>query len=232
MSEFQPKLHTGTAIHAVVAVVDSGQRDKVLRIYRADRVLLDFVCMCHGTARTELLEVLGLGETAKVLVFCLTNAARAHSVLRDLSRALDMRYPGRGIAFSVPVGSIGARMHQLLTKEEDQTMQAEQKQGGYDVVAAIIEQGYTDRVMEAARREGARGGTVISARGLAENEVGQFLGIQMQAEKEIVFLVVRSDERQRIMSAIMKTAGLRTDSHGVVLSLPVSEAIGLADRFD
>lgn len=108
-------------------------------------------------------------------------------------------------------------------------MDRAEKKDGFDVVAVVMEQGYTNLVMDVARKAGARGGTVISARGIAEDEVKQFFGIEIQAEKEIVFLVVKSEEKQEIMTAIMKAVGMKTKSHGIVLSLPVSNAIGLAD---
>ena len=54
-------------------------------------------------------------------------------------------------------------------------------------------------------------------------------GIEIQAEKEIVFLVVRSDEKQQVMTALMQAVGMKTRSHGIVLSMPLSAAIGLAD---
>lgn len=103
------------------------------------------------------------------------------------------------------------------------------EQTGFDVVAVIMERGYTNTAMDAARKAGARGGTVISARGIAENEVKRFFGIEIQAEKEIVFLVVKSEEKQAVMTELMRAVGTRTRSHGLVLSLPVSGAIGLAD---
>ena len=45
----------------------------------------------------------------------------------------------------------------------------------------------------------------------------------------MLFLVVKSEEKQTVMTAIMKAVGMNTKSHGIVLSLPVSDAIGLAD---
>ena len=62
-------------------------------------------------------------------------------------------------------------------------------------------------------------------REFAENEVKRFFGIEIQAEKEIVFLVVRSDEKQQIMTALMQAVGMKTRSHGIVLSMPLSAAI-------
>ena len=70
MSECQPHLSHG-AIELVAAVVDVSQGEKVLRVYHDNGALMDFVCMAHGTARTEMLDLLGLGETAKVIVMCL-----------------------------------------------------------------------------------------------------------------------------------------------------------------
>ena len=232
MSEYQPQMAAHGAINVMVAVVDSAQGKKVLELCRQDHVLLDLVCRGHGTAHSEMLDLLGIGETAKAIILCLTSAPQAKRLLTRLGRELEMRYPGRGIAFSMPVTGIGMRWHKLLTQadgKEDSCVNSADKACGYAMVAVIMEQGYTNLAMEAARKAGARGGTVISARGIAENEVEKFFGIEIQAEKEVLFLVVKSEGKQTVMTAIMKAVGMNTKSHGIVLSLPVSDAIGLAD---
>ena len=232
MSEYQPQMTVHSAVELVVAVVDTAQAESVFRVYRENRALVSFECMARGTARTEMLDLLGLGETSKAIVMCLAGHQLAQHLLERLGYELKMRYPGRGIAFSVPVTGIGVRWHKLLTQAEQTEvldMDRAEKKDGFDVVAVVMEQGYTNLVMDVARKAGARGGTVISARGIAEDEVKQFFGIEIQAEKEIVFLVVKSEEKQEIMTAIMKAVGMKTKSHGIVLSLPVSNAIGLAD---
>lgn len=234
MREYQPQMAARSAVELVVSVVDVSQSEKVLRLYRDTHVLVDFVCMAHGTARTEMLDLLGIGETAKAIVICLTDQARARWLLEKLGHELQMRYPGRGIAFTVPINGIGVRWHRLLTesdveKEEAESMNKPERAYGLDAVVVVMERGYTNVAMDAARKAGARGGTVIAARGIAEDEVKRFFGIEIQAEKEIVFLIVRSEERQEIMTALMKAVGMNTRSHGLVLSVPLSSAIGLAD---
>ena len=234
MREYQPQMAARSAVELVVSVVDVAQSEKVLRLYRDTHVLVDFVCMAHGTARTEMLDLLGIGETAKAIVICLTDQARARLLLEKLGHELQMRYPGRGIAFTVPINGIGVRWHRLLTesdveKEEAESMNKPERTYGLDAVVVVMERGYTNVAMDAARKAGARGGTVIAARGIAEDEVKRFFGIEIQAEKEIVFLIVRSEERQAIMTALMKAVGMNTRSHGLVLSVPLSSAIGLAD---
>ena len=228
MSENRPQMTVQSAVEVVAAVVDVEQVEKVLRIYREEQAPVDFVCMAHGTARTEMLDLLGIGETAKAIVMCM--GSRQTGVRREL----EIRYPGRGIAFAIPITGIGLRWHKLLTAADEEQkevsrMHETEKNDGFDVVAVVMERGYTNVAMDAARKAGARGGTVISARGIAENEVKRFFGIEIQAEKEIVFLVVRSDERQQVMTALMQAVGMKTRSHGIVLSMPLSAAIGLAD---
>ena len=227
MSENRPQMTVQSAVEVVAAVVDVEQGEKVLRIYREEQAPVDFVCMAHGTARTEMLDLLGIGETAKAIVMCMVSRQTGVRLLKRLGRELEMRYPGRGIAFAIPITGIGLRWHKLLTAADEEQkevsrMHETEKNDGFDVVAVVMERGYTNVAMDAARK-------AISARGIAENEVKRFFGIEIQAEKEIVFLVVRSDEKQQVMTALMQAVGMKTRSHGIVLSMPLSAAIGLAD---
>ena len=223
MGDYQPRMAAHSAVELVVSVVDISQGEKVLRVYHESHAAVDFVCMAHGTARTEMLDLLGIGETAKVIAACLIDRMGAKALLTRLGRDLQMRYPGRGIAFSVPIRGIGLRWHKLLTQaaiqEEGHCVNKMEKADGLEVVAVVMDRGYTNLAMDAARKAGAHGGTVIAARGIAEEQVKSFFGIEIQAEREIVFLVVKSEERQAIMAALMKAVGMNTRSHGLVLSM-------------
>jgi Nitrogen regulatory protein P-II. len=92
----------------------------------------------------------------------------------------------------------------------------------------VVNRGFADEVMEAARTKGAKGGTIINARGTA-GQVEKFFNISIQPEKELVLIVVKHDKRREIMEEITLKAGLKTPGQGVMFSLPVDEAIGLAD---
>ena len=218
MMEHTPQMTAQSGLAFAVAVVDVGKGEKILSLFREEHALLDYVCMAHGTARTEMLDLLGIGETAKAVVFCLAASGQAQRILNRLGKELQMRYPGRGIAFTIPVSGIGRRWHSLLTQadEQEEIRMNKSEQTGFDVVAVVMERGYTNVAMDAAR-------------GIAENEVKRFFGIEIQAEKEIVFLVVKSAEKQQVMTELMRAVGTRTRSHGLILSMPVSDAIGLAD---
>ena len=220
------------AIHMVVTIVDRGKCEKVVDLCRSEGVPLHLVSLGHGTARTEMLDLLGLGETKKDTVISFVPEYTVCPLLERLADGMKMRYPGKGISFAVPVSSVSAKMYRTLTEhtqpKEERTGSVMACEGKYELVVALINRGYTDLVMEAARQVGAPGGTVLNTRGIGSQDVEQFLGISIQAEKEIVFLVTPTEKRQDVMLAISREAGLKTPAKGVVLSLPVSHAIGLA----
>ena len=79
--------------------------------------------------------------------------------------------------------------------------------------------------MVAARAEGAGGGTVLHAKGTGMEGAARFLGVDLVNEKEMVFIVARSSEKNQIMKAIM--AGADPKAGAIVFSLPVTDTAGL-----
>ena len=59
----------------------------------------------------------------------------------------------------------------------------------YELVVCIVNAGFSQNVVEAARTAGARGGTVIRARGTANPEAEEFFNIHIQPEKEMVMML-------------------------------------------
>ncbi len=84
----------------------------------------------------------------------------------------------------------------------------------YEAVFCIVNAGYSDIVMDAAREVGARGGTVIHARGTANKEAEQFFQITIQPDKEIVMILVPSDIKDAVLHALYRDAGLKTAGQG------------------
>ena len=97
----------------------------------------------------------------------------------------------------------------------------------HDVIFCIVNSGFSDAVMDAARKFGARGGTVIRARGTANSEAEKLFGITIQPEKEIVMILVDTTIKNDILHALYTAVGLDTPGQGIAFSLPVDQAIGL-----
>ena len=98
----------------------------------------------------------------------------------------------------------------------------------YEVILCVINAGFSELVMDAAKEVGARGGTVIHARGTANKEAEQFFHITIQPDKEIVLILVQEDIKDKVLHAIYQQAGLKSAGHGIAFSLPVDEVVGLS----
>lgn len=106
-------------------------------------------------------------------------------------------------------------------------MKPSQEEKHYDLIIAIVNKGYTDVVMDAAKSKGARGGTTFSARGTGNKELGSFYGIAIEPEKDIVFIIVDKSLKDDVLLEIYKEAGLETKGVGIAFSVDVSDVVGL-----
>ncbi len=99
----------------------------------------------------------------------------------------------------------------------------------YEMIVCIVNSGFSDDVMSAAREYGAKGGTVLTARGTANQEAETFFGISIQPEKEVVLILVPAKIKDDILHAIYQKVGLATPGQGIAFTLPVENAVGLPD---
>ena len=97
----------------------------------------------------------------------------------------------------------------------------------HELVFVILNEGFSEMVMDAAVPAGAAGGTVVAAKGTGMKLAQKFLGITLAEEKEIVLIVARSDKKADIMRAIIEKAGVQTKAGAICFSLPVTQVAGL-----
>ena len=164
------------------------------------------------------------------MIFSVLEEEKWSGIKKDLRQKLQIDAPGEGIAFLVPLSSIGGKKtlqfltaNQEFQKEEESVL----KDTVYELIIAIANQGYIELVMDAARGAGAYGGTVIHAKGTGMEQAEKFMGVSLAAEKEMIFIVAKKEQKNLIMKAVMEQAGLTTKAKAVVFSLPVTDTAGL-----
>jgi nitrogen regulatory protein PII len=99
----------------------------------------------------------------------------------------------------------------------------------FNLILTVVNRGFADTVIEAARGAGARGGTIFYARGTGVHELEKFFAVSIQPEKEVVMSLVRKDNVQEIMRQIVLAAGLETAGRGLSIALPVNSVVGIAE---
>ena len=207
-----------------ITITDRQHGGEFAAWYQDQGIPLVLTALGQGTATTEILDCLGLEATEKAVLFCIAPSS-AHLV-RRAEKDLWLDVPGRGVLMTVPLSSIGGSTARdyLLRQEGEKSMEHKLT---HELLIVITNQGHTEQVMDAARSAGATGGTSIHAKGSGVEAAQRFFGVSIAAERELVFILVREENRREIMKAIMTQAGVQSEAQSVVFSLPVSDIAGL-----
>ena len=209
----------------MITITDRSRGGEFAAWFQGQGVPLVLTLLGQGTATTEILDCLGLEATEKVVL--ILAAPRSSRLVRRAERELWLDVPGRGILMTVPISSVGgarARDYLLPRQGEEDDME---KESTHELIVVITNRGHTDQVMDAARSAGATGGTSIHAKGTGTELAKKFFGVSLAAEKEMVFILARGEDRKPIMKAVMAQAGMGTEAQSVVFSLPVTDLAGL-----
>ncbi|MDL2293352.1 hypothetical protein LJC60_01830 [Ruminococcaceae bacterium OttesenSCG-928-D13] len=188
-----------------------------------------------GTAQSEMMDMIGLGGTAKTVTISMMPKVYAAAMLDRLDKELGLGRPNTGVAFTTAITGINAPamklMDEKIREEFKKTMDSDMKQmtqgSTHSMIVAIVNQGFSEDVMEAARAAGARGGTVLHARQMGGQEAMKLWGITIQEEKEFVLILADAGSKIGIMKAIGEKCGLASEARGLVLSSPVDMLAGM-----
>lgn len=217
-------------LYLMTTIIDRNLTRKFMKLYDEEGLHVMLITLGAGTASGDVLDYLGLEAAEKAVIFTVLEENRWAATKTDLQRKFQIDVPGGGIAFIVPLSSIGGKKalefltaNQEYQKEEESVL----KDTAHELIVVIANQGNIELVMDAARGAGAYGGTVIHAKGTGMEQAEKFMGVSIAAEKEMIFIVAKKEQKNDIMKAIMEQAGIESDAKAIVFSLPVTDTAGL-----
>lgn len=208
--------------------------NKAAGLFKEGRVPVQYTLNAQGTASSEIMDMLGLDGIDKRIFMSMMPKFFSGEMLTKLQKKLHLGMPNTGIAFTVPMSGGSGRIIQLL-----ETMQSEDKQvlpernememaeSEYSMIMTIVNQGFSENVMNAARPVGASGGTVFHSRRIGTEEAMKFWKISVQQEREVVIILARKEDKLPIMQAIGRECGMQSNANGIVFSLPVDKVVGM-----
>lgn len=218
------------SLNLMITIVDRKDLNRYMQVYQHNDLHVAFLSLGYGTASNEILDYLGLESNQKAVSFSVAEEKSWLTVKKQLEKKLKIDAPGGGIAFTIPLSSIGGmKQLQFLLETQDYKKEEEStlRNTDHQLIIVITEPGYTNMVMDAARAAGAYGGTVIHAKGTGMELAEKFMGVSLASEKELVLIVTKTELKNPIMQAIMKEAGLQTKAKSIAFSLPVTDTAGL-----
>lgn len=232
-------------IKAFVVITDKVKTKKLLKIFNQVHAKFSYMFTGIGTANSEILDLFGLSGVEKTVSISLIPSFKIPYINAAINEELKFSKPGNGIAFTIPLSGIALPAFNLISvseefsqikegweKQMEKEIDSIKKEAEHNLIISVIEQGQSEDLMEVAKKAGATGGTIIHARRVGTDEVVKFFGISVQEEKELVAIITPHSQMKAIMRAINNSFGVKSESKGIVFSLPLDSVFGLNSLAD
>ena len=216
-----------------LSITDKDKTDRVLKLFRRHKITYSCSINGKGTASGSVMSYFGLSEIKKDVIISVVPEFLETKVLFDLHHKLEMYEPGNGICFSLPITSASrylSNQYKDLTVIKEEYIVKNEKE--YELIVLIVSEGYAQVAMDAAKKVGAGGGTLINGIGLGSKEATKFLGITIEPEKDVVLILVEKEEKRKIMEEISNVVGLSHEGRGICFAIPVDNVIGLSQNVE
>lgn len=201
----------------LICIVPHGKSERITLAARKAGATGGTVLMGRGTAKNQILEMLGLGDTRKDLVYMLLDdelyAAVRAAVLQEAAKEKS----GFGIVFTIDVEKF-LKNSSINIQKEDSMAEAT-----HTLISIIVNDGFADDAMAAARKAGAGGGTIINARGTGREDDAKFFGITIVPEKEMLLILAEKSKADAILDAVRSLPCLQTKGTGITYCIDVND---------
>ncbi len=100
----------------------------------------------------------------------------------------------------------------------------------FKIIMAFVKPNVTDKVVNAMKKAGATGATIISARGTGIREAKTFFGLSIEDQTEIIVFLVEAHVVEDLMKVIQKAGEFEKPSTGIAFVLPIEHVAGLESQ--
>lgn len=198
----------------VFSIVENDYGSKVMtRIKKISASAKTSVFFGKGTVQDHLMNLLGFIEEKKEITVSLVDLDDEDSIYTALETKLKLSKAGHGVMFSVPLKKVGTEVK-------------ENNMSSVDAVFVVVENGRSEEVVESANGAGARGGTIIHARGNTQQETKKLFNMEIEPEQEIVLIVADKEKSHAISDAITEDLKLDEGDNGYLFVLDVTRTSG------
>ena len=166
------------------------------------------------TSENGLVQLLGFGDVTKDITYNIVASSDAMTVIDAINKVTEDKKKKFGILFSMDVGEcVKAGTNCGWSAEKGEKTMSE---SNYQMINVIVNKGYAEDAMSAARKAGAGGGTIINARGTAKEGDEKFFGTEIVPEKDMLIILVPSEKKDDIVKAIMDLKCFQKPGTGIV----------------
>jgi nitrogen regulatory protein PII len=197
-------------------IVNYGAGSRAWSIARHNGVTGATILLGRGTVRNRILEFLELADIRKEIVMMVADWPTGNKAMDVLVKELDLAKPNHGIGFTIPVRCVNGQ-HDSGGAESPM----------YNAIFIVADKGQADEVISAANSAGARGATVINARGSGVHETAMLFSMPIEPEKEVVLILAKAEFTEPICTAVRERCKIDEPGRGIIFVLDVKDTYGL-----
>ncbi|MDO5713496.1 MAG: P-II family nitrogen regulator [Tissierellia bacterium] len=205
-------------------IVDRGKASTVLKEAKKHGVTGGTIFYGMGTVRDSILHFLEINEVRKEVLLMVVSQETEITLHKHLTDTFSFQKPGKGICFSSPINQCYGTSQIMDSPGERSGKPME-----YQAIFAIVDNHKGTIVVDAAQNAGAKGATIIHARGSGVHEKTSFFNFNIEPEKEIVLILIQKNKTEEILAGIKKEIDIEQPGTGILFTLDVSNASGLVD---
>ena len=199
----------------IISIVPHNSGEIITNAAKLARSRGGTILMGRGTAENSIIQLLGLGDKSKDIVYILVEEEICQNVLDKIKESTQNK-KNFGIVFTIDINNF--LRSGSIKNLENENLGVEKMNDSYEIINVIVNKGYAEDAMAEARKAGAGGGTIINARGTAKEGDAKFFGIEIVPEKEMLLILVPKDKKDEIIKAISDLPCLNKAGSGILFT--------------
>lgn len=213
----------------LLSIVERDKGKKLIKDLEKLGIRLNFQTVGFGTAPTEMMDIFGIGTNDKDIVISLGAEATVKDMMANFGTTFSSHSKYGGLMVILRLSAAGRILTEILNFETDKTTEkgstTMKNEHHNNLIIISVNEGYSEDVMQCARKAGATGGTVIKGRLADIEQVAEFANTsKTDGEREILCILAPLKASRQIMEDVNTAFGLTSSANGIVFAVPTEKA--------
>lgn len=211
------------------SIMGRGKGKKYMDMLTEKGISFHIQMTARGTAPSEMMDILGLGNTDKDVIVSYATEQTCSSYIEALAKDVGATAGYGGLMMCFRLSAINRLTSEIINRsapdsEEKGVTKKMANTHKQQLILVTVNQGFTGQVMQTAKKAGAMGGTILRARLASADKLEQYGDIAAQEEKEVIAILAPESTAAKIMEEVNKEHGFHTNARGIITALPVDKA--------